>query len=441
MLKKYRGYIIEKYTSNLILLLESVDGPIESTSNFLERMAILSKSNGVVGVIATAICVLLEDGIEFNSKDIKQNFFDITDKEDKVTFLMQNKVPKDWDSFEDPDLPFNSKGRSEIKIGRILKYLIDLYNKEYNKNIEIKDKDIEDFVNAYKASNKDDDKEFVLVKGKDIIKYYNIESYAMEVGTLGNSCMAREDGEFFKLYSKNPDTIQLLIYVDKSDKIHGRALVWKMDVSPCAAKYFMDRVYTIKDSDVLKFKAYAKENGWMYKKNMSSGIDESVKFVYNDSDVFGEVVVKLKKSADYGEYAPYLDTLMFSDDVPSYLTNISFKDAMMLLSTDGEIYPCWDCEGSMVGCTNCEEGYIECSVCDGSGEIGNHDTSESTYDDCENCDATGLIKCDECQGDYLCMDCSEGHIILEKKGIPTKYNKLRDTYKKEKKSKKSKKKK
>jgi hypothetical protein len=438
MIRKYKNYVIEKYTNGLILLLESIDGPIESTSNFLERMAILSKSNGIVGVIATAICVLLEDGIEFNSKDIKQNFFDITDKEDKVTFLMQNKVPKDWDSFEDPDLPFNSKGRSEIKIGRILKYLIDLYNtEEYNKKIDIKDKDIEEFVNAYKASTKDDNKKFALVKGKDIIKYYDIKSYAMELGTLGNSCMAREGAEFFKLYSKNPDTIQLLIYVDENDKIHGRTLIWKMNASPCSAEYFMDRVYTIKDSDVLKFKAYAKENGWMYKKNMSSGTSDSVKFVYNDRDVFGEVVVKLKK-IDY-ECVPYLDTVMFTDDDFSYLTNISFEYAQMLTSVDGETNYCYDCDGSMKGCFDCEEGYINCSECGGSGEIGNHDTSDSTYDDCENCDATGLIKCDECQGDYLCMNCSEGHIILEKKGIPTKYNKLRDTYKKEKKSKKKKK--
>ena len=93
-----------------------------------------------------------------------------------------------------------------------------------------------------------------------------------------------------KLYTKNKDVVSLLVYVDEDDKVLGRALVWKLDKSTCEAQYFMDRVYTNNDSDVNRFLNYARENGWMYRQNMSLGYENCVLLEYNGKDCSGETL-------------------------------------------------------------------------------------------------------------------------------------------------------
>ena len=97
-----------------------------------------------------------------------------------------------------------------------------------------------------------------------------MKNYYSSHGALGGSCMADEEKDTFKIYYKNDKKVQLLIYVDNNDKIHGRALLWKLNTSPCDAKYFMDRVYTNADSDVIKFKNFAEEKGFLYKQKNNS---------------------------------------------------------------------------------------------------------------------------------------------------------------------------
>ena len=81
--------------------------------------------------------------------------------------------------------------------------------------------------------------------------------------------MARKLG-LFKIYTENPDVCKMLILIE-DDKLIGRALVWKLSSikiygkDPVQDSWFMDRQYTIKDSDVEKFRNYAKEKGWIYK--------------------------------------------------------------------------------------------------------------------------------------------------------------------------------
>ena len=107
-----------------------------------------------------------------------------------------------------------------------------------------------------------------------------MKNYFSSHGALGGSCMADEGKSTFRVYTENQKKVQLLILIDGDGKIHGRALVWKLKESPCEAKYFMDRVYTNRDSDVNRFKDFANNEGWFYKKKMNSHVDDNVLFVY-----------------------------------------------------------------------------------------------------------------------------------------------------------------
>ena len=69
---------------------------------------------------------------------------------------------------------------------------------------------------------------------------------------------------------QSPEVCTLVIYKsdDDTDKILGRALLWKLR----DGKRFMDRIYTANDSDVQLFKDYAKENGWYTKRGNAEQI-------------------------------------------------------------------------------------------------------------------------------------------------------------------------
>ena len=68
--------------------------------------------------------------------------------------------------------------------------------------------------------------------------------------------------EYFR---KQKECKQRKVVLIEDERLIGRALVWKLDsikcygVDPEPDKWFMDRQYTIKDSDILKFKKYANQ--------------------------------------------------------------------------------------------------------------------------------------------------------------------------------------
>lgn len=358
MIKKYNSFLLEKYKSNLLLLLES---EVYGSSDFILKLQSLSKEKGKTGEIAQAINDIIDDNNYF--RDVKQNYFDITDKEDKLSFLMDTKVPDDWDSEEDASLPYTMKGRGEVKIGKIIRYLVDLINDDSNDLGDVKDKDIENFVNAFKSSKVDTSISFKLVKGSDIAKYYNEKKYFSKSGSLGGSCMADESKKIFEIYTENESKVQLLVYIDNNDTIHGRAIVWKLKDSPCGAKYFMDRVYVNRDSDELRFKKFAEENGFLYKKKMNSYLENNIKFIYKGKDVFGEVTVKL--DGDF-KYYPFIDTMCFLDEKKKMLSNLPSEDNYMLHSVSGECEPCGNCKGKIFLahrdneiCSECCQGHEE----------------------------------------------------------------------------------
>ena len=348
-----------------------LEGYIYGSSEFLLKLKDLSKDSGAVGDIAKSLYQMISREAWVGDSKIKQNYFDLTDSNDKVSFIQQSKLPDDWNEDDDPELPY-SMSRNELKIGRAIKYLFDAYDMK-----KPSDKEVEEFVNAFKASKVDNIREFKLVKGDDIAKYYNEDKYYASHGTLGGSCMSDEGKKMFKIYTKNPKKVKLLILVDGDDKVHGRAIVWKLDKCPKdGSKYFMDRVYTNSDSDIIKFKKFAKEKGWMYKYINSAHVSDNVKFTFNDNLVYGIVEVELY--GDFKKY-PFIDTMCFMNKKMTRLSNVPDKKDWFLHEVDGDKLKCDYCDGKIIS-----RGWF---------------------------------------GKELCSECSSGHEKLKKIGIETKWNK------------------
>jgi hypothetical protein len=217
--------------------------------------------------------------------------------------------------FKEYDL--GTKSRNDVKLGRLVNALLP---GKYTS------KDIEEFTNKFKASLSKQGEYFEEVFGEDINHWYNADNYKEMSGTLGNSCMARKSG-LFGIYTENPDVCKLLILVE-DDKIIGRALVWKLSSikiygkDPAQDSWFMDRQYTIKDSDVEKFRNYAKEKGWIYKSSNNHHSFTNVTIEGEEKNATLEVQVK---ATNYGRY-PYMDTFRRYDPNEGILYNDDDED-------------------------------------------------------------------------------------------------------------------
>lgn len=299
-----------------------------------------------------------------------------------------------------------SKNRQEIKVGRAIRALLNVIGEKPL------DKDIETFVNLYKSVvDKLNDKFslFSKVSGDDIAYWYNSDNYYRCSGMLGSSCMSSVPASYFSIYVENPDVCSLVIYKspDDEDKIIGRSLLWKLT----DGKMFMDRIYTVNDSDVELFRQYAREMGWYHKRENSNGQDDRAVSPEGEK-VTLNVTVQVRKGS-YKKY-PYLDTLKFYDVDHGILSYECDGDCITLEDTsgghadsecdrcggDGRV-DCYECDGSgSVSCSDCDgSGNLECDKCDGSGK-------DSEGNDCTNCDGDGEVRCNNCDdGSVECGEC------------------------------------
>lgn len=225
---------------------------------------------------------------------------------------------------EDSDDPrVWTTSRNKIKIGRLVRAILGVAN------VKFVDKDIEDFVNQYKATYdfiNDALSRFDLVDGKKISYWYDKDNYEKEDGTLGNSCMADVDSYYFDIYTKNPQVKLAILYDDNgtkpdggkytSDKIKGRALVWDAKIDGVSVN-FMDRIYTINDSDVELFKQYAEKNGFWYKVRQDSNNDCTIT---NGTEKKTPTIIVDLNDGDFDAY-PYLDTLCYVNSEDGKISN------------------------------------------------------------------------------------------------------------------------
>lgn len=239
--------------------------------------------------------------------------------------INMNNLKKMWD-----DDVFFKQNRQDIKIGRGLRNLLT------GLGIKFVDKDIEEFVNKWKATIdriNDIFSNFEIVSGQKIAYWYDFNNYFdQDRGTLGNSCMREVDSEFFDIYTSNKN-VEMVIYksIDNEDKIMGRALLWTFD----DGKKFMDRIYTTNDSDVELFRQFAKDRGF-YCKYQNSSTTNLRSFSPDGSVVdLGGVDITLTKEM-HGSY-PYLDTFKYYSPRTGIITNVSNRRAgfIELQSTDG----------------------------------------------------------------------------------------------------------
>lgn len=346
MVNNFNEFILESKVVSLIL-----ENDLKSSPDFLSRLKKIKDRSK----IAKILFELFNDEY-YIVKDLPQNWIDVTNEPEMVSFLSDQRAgrsPMQWDDEGESEF-YGAKGRGQIKIGRFAQALLsdpevieDLELSSLEDNLtELTPRDYEEFVNLYKSEFIVVSNEFKLIKGDEISYYYDVYNHAYgDKGQLGSSCMRyTKCQEYFSIYQKNPEVCQLLAYVNQDDKVLGRALVWKLEkkVDGCPAEYFMDRVYCANDSDIIKFKNYAKEQGWVMKNRNSSDIVESLFFIYNDTVILSHINVQLK---DFRfENYPFVDTVAFLHLGNGKLHNIKGKNTLELTSVDGDFYENYDDE-------------------------------------------------------------------------------------------------
>jgi hypothetical protein len=191
-----------------------------------------------------------------------------------------------------PSLDDGTVKSTEIKFGRFLNKVLTEIQKD-NKHLKFTAKDIETFVNLYKAHNAFDRNAFEyfkIVEGEEINKWYAEETYAKGCGTLNNSCMRLEKcQEYFDIYTNPENNVKMLILTNADDKLIGRCLLWETD----KGKY-MDRVYA-NDHIQNLFKKWGTDNEY----NLTH---------YNGSSNT-QLTTKIK--VDMNKQFPYLDSFRF----------------------------------------------------------------------------------------------------------------------------------
>ena len=323
------------------------------------------------------------------------------------------------------NLPF-TQNRQTIRIGRGIRGLLSSAKKTFT------DSEIEQFVNKYKSEfdrMNDVFRNFEMVKGSDISKWYNYTTYeqGQNKGPLSTSCMSNVNPSYFDIYVDNPNSCQLLILkTDDGQKIKGRALIWTL-IKP-TNMIFMDRVYTHADSDIELFRQYAKSKGIYAKYHNSSTANSTVIVPETGMEENVREIVAKVRPGEYDKY-PYLDTLKCFNIEEGTLSNIDDdRDCVILEDTggghsgregeceycggDGRV-TCSDCDGDgEFDCSECNgRGRVDCDECDGSGEVDcDKCDGEGEVDgvECNKCSGKGKVDCDDCDGDgdIECGDCN-----------------------------------
>ena len=184
------------------------------------------------------------------NRDIKTNFniLKTTDKNDMVSFIPDSQATAKLKAMNSVALLL-AKSNNQTGIGRLTRSILT------DNGIIIEDKDLETFVNRFKAAfdEKDRPQESIrIVKGDDIKHWYLEDVYCPDTksrgrGTLGKSCMRYEETQdFFEIYIKNPEVCSLVIKTNKDNQLEARALLWKTTKG-----MYLDRVYFTNAHDVI----------------------------------------------------------------------------------------------------------------------------------------------------------------------------------------------
>lgn len=264
------------------------------------------------------------------------NFLAPTDKIDTISYLPFKRIESVMSNGLDP---FDEKsGRVYLKVGRIVSKLFSKHLLEQYVN----DSDVEYFVNQYKAFFDQSNKKMIVVEGEDIRKYYLDRNYdGPEQGTLWRSCMRYSDRQsFLDLYVENPDKVKMLVMLNNRDGVDyviGRSLLWDSVEDYIGNKLkIMDRIYTIFDSDVLVFKKWARENGYI-NKSYQNAKSQNIFEVDNKEIIMDLKVILPNHQLDT---YPYLDSFQFYNQMNGTFYNSPKRHYdCVLIQSNGSLYP------------------------------------------------------------------------------------------------------
>jgi hypothetical protein len=277
----------------------------------------------------TRIADVLNFGHERNFNKIGDFF----KKEDMnhVSFIPIGKMSSEHNGFDEV------KKRQKIRIGRFIKKII---TESAILDYDISNREIEIFVNFYKSYFDRDLTRLKIVEGDDILKYYHEDNYATpfgeRIGQLWKSCMRYSDkNHYMKIYSNNPEVVKMLVLLDEEGKVKTRALLWESAITTLGKEYkVMDRIYSVHDHDIVFFKKWALENGYIHKFEQSNKT-ENLFFTNNGLERIN-LIIPIKNHKF--EYYPYIDSFKWYC-TSGYLCNTSnIKHQYKLVQNDGSLY-------------------------------------------------------------------------------------------------------
>lgn len=278
-------------------------------ANLYDRIASHSLFNSIADFICkneneTYMTSVQQFSRRYSASVSEERNFTINSK-GKMTYLPAGKLTEVTDNET-----WATKDRTEIAYGRGLRKIFS-----YSGCIP-SDAYIEKLSN-YLRGQYEFNGNFKIVDKEEIKYWYHMNQYAENQGTLDNSCMKKPScQEYLELYVQNPDTVSMLIATkhDDSDKLIGRALVWKT----IKGDIFMDRIYGT-DQTIQAFLEYAKDNGWYAKRHQNHHAP------HESIDPNGQITNKtftVKVDTSQLDYLPYMDTFKYSEDInEGYLNN------------------------------------------------------------------------------------------------------------------------
>jgi len=252
---------------------------------------------------------------------------------DFLSYLPKSKYQKD-DDFD----PYSKGiGRVKIKIGRFVRKFIS--EKSFIQ-FGITDQKIESFVNSFKSYFNSTTSSIKIIEGSEILKWYLDENYytpnGMRLGSLWNSCMRYYDrNKYMTLYAKNPNIKMAVFLVD--DKVRCRALLWD-DAKDLDDKNYkvMDRIYSFYDHDVILFKKWASENGYISKWTQSAKSEKT--FDVGGIPITIDLIIKLENYQF--RYYPYLDTFKYFNEYKGTFSNSrKWSYDYILIQSNGSVEP------------------------------------------------------------------------------------------------------
>jgi len=268
MINKYYDHILESYLR---------------TSDRLKELLV-----NMEDPISVKLVSLIDADIKTNYNAL--DYLTSDEGKGKLSFLQDSQFTNKMKTISDYKELISDKNNSAT-VGKIVKGILK------DNGVSTTDKEIDSFVNKFKASvNKED--QIKVVKGEEI-RYWYLETnyYGNDRGTLWSSCMRHHRCQgYLDIYVEN-ENVSLVIAL-KDGELVARALLWK-GVNGNPEQYYLDRVYY-----------YSDDYNYLMRDWVVKNVSENT-ILYGTSIPKG-LRIKLEKY-EFNEY-PYMDTFSNSDD-------------------------------------------------------------------------------------------------------------------------------